>query len=231
MTIADPIGIDMPADFPIGPYNAVNLQLAKQQAQPSWSEYAAGWNAVARWYHAAAAADEFFTASITKGGAPSTDERQAQDVALYNFFVMGLSVVESFAYAIYAIAAMLQPQTFPMTTPAHLRAIGPAATCQKYTANFPGQPIETSLASLIADASYANWGTIRNVLAHRSSPPRSHALSLPVGGTANLTHTVWQVAGGLALNDRTTADRRQWLSQQISNCVTATESFAKANFP
>jgi len=122
-----PIGIDMPNDFPTLAHNNVTGKLGTHQRHALWPECAAGWNAVARRFFAAAKADDLFTGSITKNGAgPAVDERQIQEEALFVFFVAGLSAIESLAYTLYAVGAILQPGHFPMSLPGHFKAINPS---------------------------------------------------------------------------------------------------------
>jgi hypothetical protein len=44
---------------------------------------------------------------------------------LYGFFVSGLSVIEGFCYALYAIAAMLRSDRFPITTDENKKNVHP----------------------------------------------------------------------------------------------------------
>jgi hypothetical protein len=231
MAISDAIGIDMPGDFPCDAHNAVVKALAPYQPRNPdiCSELAAGWNAVAIRFKTVANADGRFTASISsKGAFASSDERHAQEEALFAFFVNGYAAVESLAYAAFAMGAMLRPMDFPMITPGNLRAVTPNTTKNRFTTCFPGTPIEVKFSSLIADQNFERWGLIRNVLAHRSAPPRHHHIS--VGSNAP-DKTDWEVIGGLALNDQTAASNRSWLATTLTDCVEAAAAFATSNFP
>jgi len=129
MVMSLPIGIDMPDDFPTLAHNSVTGTLSTYQRHALWPECAAGWNGVARRFFAAAKADASFTGSITVNGTgPTLDERQTQEEALFVFFVAGLSAIESLAYTLYAVGAMLQPGHFPMSLPCHFKAINPKFT-------------------------------------------------------------------------------------------------------
>lgn len=237
MAISKTIGIDMPDDFPTTPHDAVNLKLGPYQpGKPDvWMEYGGGWNAIAFRFKTAAVADDRFTASIRKFPRPPLDEYQVQEEALFVFFVAGFAVIESFAFALFALGAMLQPANFPMSTAADLRAINPILTKNKFAAHFPGTSVDLALSALLADPAYKNWRCIRNVLAHRTAPPRHHNLVLATGGggggTSQAGSTKWQVAGGLVLNDQTTSDNRIWLAEQLAKCIQASESFVSINFP
>ena len=99
MAIAGAIGIEMPEDFPTAAHNAVCETLGPHQPRnPSvWREYAGGWNAVAIRFRTAADADNDFTSSICQSSAhPPPAERQAQEAALFSFFVSGYSASKAF---------------------------------------------------------------------------------------------------------------------------------------
>lgn len=234
MTIANTIGIEMPPEFPTNAYNAVNDKIKERHAQGApWKEYAGGWNAVAIRYRAAADADDAFTASIGQGTGPSSAERFAQETALFSFFVNGLASIESFGYALHAIGAMLRPAEFPMATPDELRAVKPAVVRDRFAGQFPGAAVTASFAGLVIHGTFKEWSDIRNVLAHRQAPPRDHYVSVnegPQEGANDADWTAWRVLGGLALNDRTTTDKRVWLAGQLTDCVLAAKQFVMANF-
>jgi hypothetical protein len=236
MAISKTIGIDMPGDFPTTAHDAVNVKLGPYQPRnPNvWTEYGGGWNAIAFRFKTATVADDRFTASIKHFPKPPPDEYQIQEEALFTFFIAGSAAIEGFAYALFALGAMLRPAEFPMSKPGHRQAINPNLTMTKFTAHFAGTPVETALSTLLVDPTYKDWCLIRNVLAHRIAPPRHHVMELTTGGggkTSRSGATIWQVIGDLVLDDQTTSDKRTWLAAQLSECLEATESFVSINFP
>ena len=159
MAIAQAIEIDMPHDFPTAAHNAVSAKLPYQPDNPSlWAEYADGWRAVAIRFKTAAGADKLFTASISKSSAPPPNERQIQEEALFTFFVTGYAAVESFAYALFALGAMLRPESFPMSTPRDLERITPTVTRQKFAAHFFGTTAEAKFSAVATDSAY--WSVL-----------------------------------------------------------------------
>jgi hypothetical protein len=240
MAISRTIGIDMPDDFPTTAYDVVNAKLGSyQQRNPNvWTQYAGGWNAIAFRFKTATVADDRFTESIKHFPQPPLEEYQAQEEA-FMFFLAGFAVIESLAYALFALGAMLQPANFPMSTDDARQAIKPTLTKKKFAIHFASTPVEAALsaflADLLADPTYKKWRLIRNALAHRTAPPRQHVTELGTGGggggTSQLGSTTWQVIGGLVLNDRTTSDKRKWLTEQLARSIQATESFVNINFP
>src|SRR5262249_1795612 len=139
MTISNAIGINMPPDFPTDAHNEVVEKLGPYQPQNPrlLSEVAAAWNAVAIRFKTVANADERYTFSIMSNEASSSpDERVVQQEALFTFFVNGHAALESFAYAAFAIGAMLRPAHFPMNRRENLRAVNFKNTKSRFTTNF-----------------------------------------------------------------------------------------------
>jgi hypothetical protein len=138
MAISKIIGIDMPDDFPTTAHDAVGVKLGPYQpGKPGvWTEYGGGWNAIAFRFKTAAIANDRFTASIRQFPQPPLDEYQVQEEALFVFFVAGFAAIESFAFALFALGAMLQPANFPMSTATNLQAIKPTLTKNKFAAHF-----------------------------------------------------------------------------------------------
>jgi hypothetical protein len=230
MAVSQAIGIDMPNDFCTAAHNAIVKKLGpfRPQNPAIWSELAAGWNAVAIRFKSLANADERYTVSIKSEEASSSHhELLTQQEALFAFFMNGYAALESFAYAMFAMGAMVCPDDFPMKTPGHRQAINPATTKMRFTEKFGGTIIEARLAALIGDPQFKRWGGIRNVLAHRCEPPRHHHLSI---GGSTPRRTDWEIVDGLAIDDQTTASSRPWLATTLAGCVTAAEAFATANF-
>jgi hypothetical protein len=129
MTIVNTIGINMPDDFPVDAYNGVHDRLreyrSRNPAASAWLEYAAGWNAVAMRFKTMGDADEQYIRQIITAGRASLshDEMQLQEECLYRFFMNGLSTIESYCYAVFAIGALLNSEKFPMSTKKESRAI------------------------------------------------------------------------------------------------------------
>jgi hypothetical protein len=227
---SDAIGIEMPKDFPTEAHNMLVRKLGHYQPSNPivWSELAAGWNAVATRFSSTANADQVFTASISSTNAFSShDELHIQNESLFAFFVNGYAALESFAYAVFSIGALLRPSIFPMDTPAHLRAITPKATQSRFTDHFSNTSLEAKLSALLIDPKFERWGLIRNVLAHRAAPARHHHMHI---GGSSPDKTDWEILDGIALNEQTTASERPWLAKTLTGCVVAAADFATANF-
>jgi hypothetical protein len=238
MVISQTIGIDMPEDFPTTAHNGVNDKLKPcQPRNPNvWSEYGSGWNAIAFRFSAATDADATFTTSL-KRPASSLEEYEIQEKALFAFFVTGYAAIESFSYALFAVGALLDQRTFPMSTPEQLKAVTPRRTLDKFAARFAGKPVVLALSALVNDPALGDWHAIRNVLAHRAAPPRQHNVTIHEGASsgenAGTTSSTWLINANLVvtLDEQTTSNRRAWLARHLTACVQATEYFVIETFP
>jgi hypothetical protein len=193
-------------------------------AQPeAWAQWAAAWNAVAYRFWAAAEDDETFRGLI-KANSP---DRYSEERALFGFFVNACSAIESAAYGLFALGAMVMPAGFPLSTPDDQRRVSLAATAARYGVEFGGEPATRALAETVSDHDWSEIVSIRNVLAHRTAPPRHHWRGGPNDG-----RTDWRLAphGLTSLNfaDEPTARFRAVLAGHLSALLAGTEAFVEA---
>jgi hypothetical protein len=138
------IHLPMPDDFDIASYESVASRIAPlhEVHSDSWPEYAGGWSAIGYRFYACAEYDESFGRSFLRhGGSPSSLERHGQERDLYGFFVTGLSVIESFCYGLYSIAAMLRSDRFPITTNENKKNVEPNMVAAKFASVYPQEPV------------------------------------------------------------------------------------------
>ena len=91
--------------------------------------------------------------------------------SIYQFFMSGLSVFDSFAFCLYFYGHALQPATFPYI--ANPRAITRATTSKAFTAAFPTAEITGLLIHLPDEPAFKIIDSIRNLVGHRLSGRRS----------------------------------------------------------
>lgn len=210
------IGFTLPSDFPSAEYEAVHARIKEKRDKYAipWDQYAGGWNAVAYRFLSCAEHDEAFTASVRGyGSSPSQPHRFVQEKELFGFFVTGQAALESFCYAIHAIAAMVQPASFPM---GNLRELTPENTGARLRSAFVGEPLQTKVSQLTSDPDFKHWKDIRNILAHCTAPGRLFSV-----GSEDDT-TKWL---GIAIDVSTTVDRRKWLAARLRDLVIAADAF------
>lgn len=113
--VANTVGIEMPADFPLAVYKDIHSEIAPLQPRfPNpYRHYAGAWNAVAIRFRSAAGADDEFQSSLNDSS--SVEQRFRQEVTLFEFFTNLVSVLDSCAYALHAIGNMIDAVAFPLS--------------------------------------------------------------------------------------------------------------------
>jgi len=177
-----------------------------------------------------ATSSETFTDSVRVAGtAPPLPERFKQEVALFDFFINGLAVIDSFFYGLYWIGSMVDTNKFPILSGELLRDIQVVKTVEKYMARFPSSSLITAFGRLGHGSSskdwkntreYKEWKTVRNILAHRAAYGRALNLGSELGD-------VWRV-GNIQLNDQLTSSRRQWLASTLTDLMGGAEGFVRS---
>lgn len=131
------------------------------------------WQAVRYRYRSAAECSEEFQALLAnpsemwQAGWGDEELTYKLERSIYTFFMNGLSVFDSFAYALYFLGHAVQPAAF--FDVAKLRNITRKATCKAFGAAFPQEPITKLLARLSSDAKFGAIDELRNILGHRLS--------------------------------------------------------------
>ncbi len=95
--VANTVGIQMPADFPLAAYNDIHAHIAPLQPRfpDAYRHNGGAWNAVAIRFRSAAEADDVFQSSLSDPS--SVEQRFRQEVALFQFFTNSVSVLDSCA--------------------------------------------------------------------------------------------------------------------------------------
>jgi hypothetical protein len=227
------VGVELPDDFPHAPYNAIHARvIASPRAPEQIFHYGGAWNAVAFRFLSLATADDLFTDSVIKSGsAPGYPERFQQEESLFNFFVNGLSVIESFFHGLYWIGSMGDRATFPIRSGSELRKIKTDTTIDLYMAKLGSTRLTNFFALLrVKDASghwrntsqYEEWKDVRNILAHRAAYGRVLTGSTRPGPQPE---DVWRVRD-IPLNDQLTRTRRAWMAATLKSLLEGAEEFA-----
>jgi hypothetical protein len=101
--VANTVGIQMPADFPLAAYNDIHAHIAPLQPRfpDAYRHYGGAWNAVEIRFRSTAEADDVFQLSLNDPS--SVEQRFRQEVALFQFFTNSVSVLDSCAYALHAL--------------------------------------------------------------------------------------------------------------------------------
>lgn len=221
------LDLSMPLDFPSDTYNEVGLRIGnldRLDGDPR-REFVGAWLAVA--YRSIACVEyssDFTELMQLSGGNPSFQEQYLQEKYLFNFFINGLSVLESTCYSLFAMGALIKPSGFPFTTPEEKRKVFPKNTKKRYCENFAGENITNLIAELVSSTEYIDWQDTRNILAHRVVPGRIISAS-----TTNMNNPdVWR--NGITLDTNTTTSRLFWLTNQLTSLITSINAFTKKYF-
>jgi len=224
-------GLDLPREFPVEAYDELQtLVMDRLAASPALQrEFNGAWNAVAYRFLAAAELDASLAKSIRQfGAAPPVEERYRQERDLFAFFGNACSVLDSLAYALYALNADRHPEEFPLATRDDRQNVGFFPTKDLYQSFFPGQAITQQLVSVASSEEYDEVRRLRTVLVSRSSGSRG----IPDGGENDSS-----IGDGRHLDDGTklspelTARSRVWVSATLRALVPAALEFTKADPP
>ncbi|MDP1992582.1 MAG: hypothetical protein Q8K00_16360 [Syntrophales bacterium] len=219
------VGIAMPPDFPRVSYEAIHEHCkAKMTSNPPLAskrkEYSAAWHAVAYRYLALSEHDKAFAEAIARN---SHFDRYIQERELFNFFIAGLSTLETLSYGLYFLASIACANDFPVNNP---RSITLSSTTEHFLKTFPKKSITSRLDALRNDPNFREWCNVRNILAHRCAPGR---IIYPfIGGPPTDPDDIWQL-DSIPLNEDTTRLRRKWLSQMLTQLLDDARIFVKEN--
>lgn len=228
--------IDMPSDFAVEPYDSVWNRLAglgveysrRREDAPyqAWSQWLSAWIGIAYRFRSCAEHDQSFDALVSKfGDNPTQPGNYYQDRELFDFFVSGLSAIESTFYGLFAIGSILDSDSFPLTTEQHMREVNTKKTVRRFIETFPNDRITAAFQGMISQQEYKDWGETRNTLAHRINPGR-RVYSSPKG-PARTTEWVLQ---GIPIDSTATASRREWLANTLRDLLTEADHFTAKYF-
>lgn len=230
--IATTIGIDVPADFPAQTYNDVHSRVWPRHSDfvEPFRHYAGAWNAVAIRFRSLADSDQNFQQTLVEAGSPLN--RYSQEVTMFLFFGNSVATLDSLAYGLYAIGAMVDPKVFVLTAAA-LRNIQLHTAGKLFTQTFPSEPLGKSMLTSATDATGQDLREIRNALSHRASSTRTFEMSpSPESascGTWRIDHLQLRSgAQALSINTQTTSRYRQWLAAQLETIIGYACSFVYA---
>jgi len=221
--------ITLPHDFPAASYQAFRSTGSSVSANypNEWAEISAGWNALSFRFRACAEHEYAFTYSVKKFGiAPPPEQRFIQEREIFGFFVTGLSVIECVCYVAYFLGGAARPASFPNTSAKDRKWITPASAHSIFSNAFPNDKITLALDNILQSSTYKEWRTIRNILAHRSAPPRGFSVSISVGATGSGLAGSADWASNVQLDDTLCSSRRAWLSGEVKNLIDGCSDFA-----
>ena len=219
------IGLIVPDTFPTDLYETIHSQMANLNTEYplQWRHYSGAWNAVGYRFISYAENDVDFTESVRRAGnAPIPEERYIQERALFLFFVNGLSSIESLLFGLFAIASIIKPDDFPLSTEQDLKRINPFFVRKKFKNLFPNHDIARQIDELLNNQEYKDFKKIRNILSHRAAYGREIFSGGDKNGEADWIENI-------QIDENTTSSRYPWVASSISNLMSGINSFLIQN--
>jgi len=238
-------GLIMPKNFPFSAYRKIESIMCIQNKKypQSVSEFISAWKAVAYRFYTCYKSNEGFSKSLKKAGDnPNHPERHKQESNFFNFFVNGISTLESFYYALYMIASTVKPNSFPIR-PSDLKKIyitNIRKKDSKFNDVFHNERITCKLNQLINSTEFNEWKKVRNALIHIISPSvisnnqeinimlNTDKIPMQVINIAiKKGKTSWKIKNGITINidKNTTNSRFSWFEDSLINLMDATQDF------
>lgn len=195
--------------------------------KPQRIDFSGGWKAVRYRLRACAYHAGNFTKLVKQyGDAPADEYRYLQDRELYDFFLTGHSVIESFCYATYAVASSINPAGFPLLTTSDRRRVSSKTFLKRLLVHWPTEDLATRLDDVLGSLEYREWSDFRNVLAHRVTPGRHIRVSVgaPPSIPTSFDTRQHMSTDEISLDESTTESRLQWLIATV-NALMKSASF------
>ena len=213
-----------PYGFGVEDYSFISIGLVKLKIEPKlYSEIVSGCYAAAlRFLRCAEASLTFSKSIVDNGEAPPFPERRIQDQSLFDFFINGLSSIESFSYALYGLAVALDTARTLSMGEKEMRNITPREVQKTYARLYPGEQITNEVEEAISSITFGEWNDIRNVVVHRNMPPRHIYMFV---GTVESKPS--ELSIGLSLDSNTTVSRLTWLRNSLNAMLSATADFLR----
>jgi hypothetical protein len=214
-------GLTMPPDFPRDLFEAIYTAAQPHRANPTHAQFNGAWNAVSFRYKALAEYDECFTRSIEKGPARTSEVRYEEERDLFGFASNAYSVFDAFFYALFAIGALIQPQTFVLLVPRDERNVTFGNTKRLYSQAFPCDSVRVLFDDFDSDQARRHLSNIRNTLTHRAVRRREYGLA------AGQPKPAWARIPELdiSLDNNTTKSLRVDVSRLLTMCLQGVETF------
>jgi hypothetical protein len=177
--------------------------------------------------------EQVFSASVALSTAPPPDERYRQDHDLFGFVVSSLSAIECVYFAAYCIGSLLKPTDFPLSRPASLKFY-PQDVSKRFQLAFPGDMLTDAMRAVLGDPEYKQLRDLRNVLAHRGTPPRMHFFrtsgpDTPSAIPSNLADLASTWRYNLQLNPQCLVPYRTWLEGSLDRLIKAAFGFTSTH--
>jgi hypothetical protein len=224
--------LEIPEALPVAEYDFVNQQASQfaETEKAKWRAFASAWTAVPYRWRAMHEHASDFGKSIAKSSAPEVNERFQQDHDLFVFVTSAVSSLECFFFASYCLASLINSAGFPISNERDLKFY-PKDVAKLFQKSFPIDSITSSMSLYVAASELEVLQDLRNVLAHRGTPPRAHFLSTgpedtpsAIPGNLKQLASSWQY--NFTLETGCLDSYRSFIDKALSQLVLDLASFA-----
>ena len=201
------------------------------------AEFAGAWNNVLyRYIEFCQSNNEFVKCLREHSNTPTTRWRYEQERSLFNFFTCGLSIIESYCYAVYVICSIVKYECFPLIDPDDrnlvkmglIKQISLDCLAKKLSSFFTHDKITIKINEINVDNSFKSLKIVRNALCHRSTPGR-----LIFGTTRDKLSKPpeWTFRNNVkfTIDENLTEDFQTWLSKKLRLLFADLEIFINEN--
>lgn len=206
-----------PADFPLQQHSSVFARVsaacAEQNARTAaCSEFAAAWSGVLYRFCTFDAHFAALSRALEREGRATTSQAAYElERDLFGVFTNGVATLESIAYGVFALGALVRPETFPLETPTDRRNATVGSALRLYSERFHDDDVTRVLFWWYNSREYGWWKDMRNLLAQQTV-------------TGSIEHN-WTL-GGVRMSVEELARRRSWLVHVMSELLSAVDAFA-----
>jgi len=208
----------VPKKFPKQNYSEINKFANTKYKNNEFviNQFLGGWNAIIYRYLVCIESDQKFLKLIKKySDAPPQPFRYFQERELFNFFVNGLSIFDCFGYSAYMLCSVINPNNF-IVTQNNLERIKLKKVKNALIEFCSTENLSIKLNNLFNSRNFKDFKEIRNILAHRESPP-GRTIRLSVGSIRGRKSALW--IAGIELNENTTSSRLAWMEGNLFELI------------
>ena len=229
-------GLALPDDFPAGPFEGTYIHALEDVVHTE--QFLGAWTGMAFRFKACAENAEAFADLFRRHGSnPPFEQRYQQDREMFEFHANGYGALDCLFYGMYFVAELVKPAEFDVSD---LKKITAKATADLFDKHFAGEPLTVALHETFYCEDYADWGELRNILAHRIAsgriihfygvganiPPVPNRWTSARPAAAKATHAPRARAlPPLVISEHGLVPRRKWLAERMAVVLSVAHQF------
>jgi hypothetical protein len=208
--------ITPPADFPHQQHSNVLALVSaacagQSERAAAGNEFAAAWSGVLYRFCAFDAHFVSLSRALAQVHAATPQAMYELERDLFGVFTNGVATLESIAYGVFALGALVRPETFPLETPTDRRNATVGSALRLYSERFHDEDVTRVLFWWYNSREYGWWKDTRNLLAQQT-------VTMAPGDNCML--------GGVRMSAEELVRKRSWLVHVVSELLVAVDAFA-----